>query len=216
MKIGIDVDGVLASFEEGYAKLIIAVTGKDLFPEPKPWWPTGCPPVWFWTQHFGYTQAEDSATWKAIKESPDFWQKLKILPGAYTLRNLFQKYGFLKSHDIYFVTNRLGIRPKEQTERWLREHLGLSRPTVLLSEEKGLIAKGLHLDCYIDDKDSNVLDVAKNAVWAKLGAEGPVIYRTRTYCLNKDYNKGMPESNSATPYTRVDSVEEFLQLEGLL
>ena len=62
MRLGIDVDGVLANFSKGYAELIIELTGKNLF-QPGD---IEDPPVWDWDILRGYTKEEVSATWKHI------------------------------------------------------------------------------------------------------------------------------------------------------
>jgi len=211
MRIGFDVDGVLASFEKGYAELIMKTSGRDLFPtNPRPWHPFGEPPTWYWTQHFGYTNEEDAAAWKAIKSDPTFWENLEALPGAkdlYSAKNLW-----VPANEIYFITNRMGIDPKRQTERFLYRKLVVNNPTVLISEEKGAACKALHLDCYIDDKDSNVADAA-SARWLLKG-DKPLqpTGRTRVYCLDKPYNQDINGSD----YTRVKTVREMLEAEGLL
>lgn len=216
MRIGFDVDGILAEFEQGYAELIMKVTGKDLFGEPKPWWPHGDPPVWYWTQHFGYTQSEDNACWTVIKNDKYFWEGLPSLPGVGAFLRCKALYS--GEHEIYFVTNRLGIDPKGQTERWLQRALMLNNPTVLVSEEKGAACKALHLDCYIDDKKENVIDAFVNGRWVEKGGAK----QTRVYRLKRAYNADTPfmvdaglEGLVGPSHIAVDSVAEFLKLEGL-
>jgi hypothetical protein len=98
-----------------------------------------------------------------------------------------------KGDDIYFITCRSGVKVKAQTEMWLK-HCGFQvRPTVLITPEKGLAAKVLGLDCYIDDNDENADDVMQQSP------------ETRMFMMNRSWN-----ADCNTQATRVDSVHEML------
>lgn len=153
MIIGVDVDGVLADFNRDYIEKVIDLSGRDLFPA-RPF----DIPCWSYPEHYGYTRREVSEVWTQIKLSANFWVNLQGYPST---------EGFLEfldsldgNNDIYFVTSRVGIRVKHQTETWLYEH-GFNKPTVLISSEKGLCANALKMDYYIDDKNENVRDVVE-------------------------------------------------------
>lgn len=160
MKIGIDVDGVLADFNKSFIERVIDVTGKDLFP-PRPF----DIPTWHYPQAYGYTDAEmkypDGPVWKTIADDPSFWYQLFPYDGAVEFIARLDS----SVHDLYFITNRPGTTAKSQTENWIEFHnFGLqseafSYPTVLVSPAKGLCAKALNLDLYIDDNTDNCLDV---------------------------------------------------------
>jgi 5'(3')-deoxyribonucleotidase len=192
MKIGIDIDGVLADFNSEFIKRCVDVTGKDLFP-PRPF----DIPTWHYPQHYGYTDADmkypDGPVWQSIVDDPMFW---------YTLHPYDDAPAFLLPldhgvHDVYFVTNRPGPTAKQQTESWLEFHgYGLhspnfSFPTVMLSHDKGSIAKALGLDLYIDDRTENCLDVNHASPSTK------VFMRARTW---NTPIRGIP---------RIDSLAEF-------
>jgi hypothetical protein len=70
---------------------------------------------------------------------------------------------------------------------------------VAITSEKGFFCLDHHVNCYIDDRLENILDVIKTSP------------TTRAYLLDKTYNKSTDDSG----YTRVDSVEQFFHLEGL-
>ena len=53
MRIGFDVDGVLADFNKRFIERVIAITGRDLFP-PRPF----DIPTWNYPEHYGYTAEE--------------------------------------------------------------------------------------------------------------------------------------------------------------
>ena len=155
MKIGIDCDGVLANFNHAFVELTVRVLGKDLYPGP-----AGTFDIFTWNypEFFGYTSSDVTKIWDHIKSDPDFWLNIPAYKNTKQamkmLANLQQS-----NNDIYFITNRMGVNAKRQTEKWL-DRFDMQPTTVLLSKEKGLCATALALDAYIDDKWENCVDVA--------------------------------------------------------
>lgn len=200
MRIGFDVDGVLADFSNTYLRLVIKVTGRNLFHPGD----GDDAPCWNWDTYRGYTKEEQRAVWDAIiGDKRGFWRNLPPLPGAEVLGMCIADLE--RRHDIYFVTSRVGEGAKRESEAWLRQHVGLDHPTVLISSGKGLCAAGLKLDAYIDDNYHNILDVATMRPECK------------SFLLNKRYNTiGSPElpAETTTPLpetvSRVRSVGQML------
>lgn len=154
LRIGLDVDGVLANFNSAYREILIEVSGRDLIPEVFE------PPCWEYAPAYGYTKDEDRAAWSAIRNDPFFWRKLGVLPGAQELLNDIDDV----RHAVYFITTRLGTQVKHQTESWLRDYV--ANPAVLIaksSADKGRLAEGLDLTHFVDDKPENCIAV-KEAV----------------------------------------------------
>ena len=155
MKIGIDCDGVLANFNHAFVELTVRVLGKDLYPGP-----AGTFDIFTWNypEFFGYTSSDVTKIWDHIKSDPDFWLNIPAYKNTKqamkVLANLQQS-----NNDIYFITNRMGVNAKRQTEKWL-DRFDMMPTTVLLSKDKGLCATALALDAYIDDKWENCVDVA--------------------------------------------------------
>ncbi len=152
MKVGVDVDGVLADFNSGYIERTVQVTGVDLFP-PRPF----AIPCWKFPEHYGYTGRQMRAVWKSIKEDATFWLRLGDYPETQGDIDYLQRL-VNQGADLYFITARPGVNAKVQTETWLWDR-GLISPTVLMSKHKGLCALALGLDVYMDDKWENVYDV---------------------------------------------------------
>lgn len=184
LNIGCDIDGVLASFENGYADLLTAQTGIT-FPKGDP----NFPAKWHWTGDFGVTKAQDAAAWDAVKRSDNFWLALEPMPWALTTLTEL-RYRRAVGDNIYFITNRMGRMAKRQTEDWLRAY-GYPDSTVCLCEKKGPLAVGLDLDIFIDDKPSNCEDVL-NARWN----EDQERSRTKVYLVDRPYNRQLPENFS--------------------
>lgn len=174
MKIGFDVDGVLADFSTGYQDVLKRVSGRDLFLPGD----AEDAPCWDWDKLRGYTAEERAAAWTWIKANPTFNLNLVPLENLATLRLFIRDLE--RKHEVYFITSRVGERPKRFTEIWLTAHLQYvdSLPTVLIAQHrsKGLFAKGLGLDVYVDDNYENVQDVAELSP------------TTRTYLRTRRYN----------------------------
>jgi 5'(3')-deoxyribonucleotidase len=176
LRIGVDVDGVLADFNAGFIDRVIHVTGRDLFPA-RPF----DIPTWNYPEHYGYTGAEVSAVWEDIKADPWFWRNLPAYPHTTQALGLLME-AMRMGHFVYFITARPGVLAKQQTEEWIdtqykRMVLGAPHATVLISSHKGLCAKGLDLDFYIDDRLENVLDVINTRV------------QCETFLLDRPWNR---------------------------
>lgn len=178
--IGFDIDGVLANFSTSYMRLIILMTGKNLFAEGD--WTH--PPSWDWDLDRGYTKDERRAAFLAIgnNEGPtkDFWANLGSLVRPEDTGSVILWNSLCTSHNVYFATQRVGPSSREQTERWLQQNLGLwAKPTVLITAPgvKGYVAKALALDAYLDDNWDNGLHCLQ---------ESP---KTNTFLFDTSYNR---------------------------
>lgn len=173
MKIGCDVDGVLADFNTRFIERVVRETGRDLFP-PRPF----DIPCWNYPTHYGYTREEESSVWNGIKQDRGFWLGLDAYDYAPAIIERLRVLSV--DHDVYFITSRPGLQTKTQTEVWLSTRSGdfLWTPTVLVSSEKGMCARALQLDAYIDDNWDNCVDVAVSEP------------NGQTFCLDRPWNKG--------------------------
>jgi hypothetical protein len=157
MRIGFDVDGVLANFFTAYEKQVIEkANGLDLFGQNK--YPDVLPPVWNWPEHYGYDNEIVSKVWSYIKDNPIFWDTLTPLPAL----DLLIDFDYV-SNDLYFITDRPGQGAQAVTANWLASELGFIPSLIISRKGKGLVANALDLDLYIDDKVENVLDCQEKA-----------------------------------------------------
>ena len=184
MIIGVDVDGVLAQFSGAYAGMLTVQTGIG-FPAESDEWPN----TWYWDRAAGVTKADESAVWRQIKSSDNFWFGLPPYSGAVEFLVWLKHFGY----DTYFVTNRSGPSAKHQTERWLHKS-GFPEPTVLISQEKDLACRAVEITHYIDDKNENCKAVANYA---------PL---THCYMLKRPWNEPL----QMVP--RLDSLKDFQQI----
>lgn len=197
MKLGIDVDGVLADFNSRFIERVIRVTGRDLFP-PRPFEI----PTWNYPEVYGYTSAEIAAVWEGIKTDGVFWTSLPPYPNTVPAMAFLERritYG----DDVYFITARPGVGAKRQTERWLNArwpHILNPVSTVLITPHKGLAAQTLGLDIYIDDRWENCLETA-TMHWK---GQPPTC---RTFLMNRPWNAEFDAA--AEGITRVNSVTEI-------
>lgn len=191
MRIGIDIDGVLADFNTAFIPYYIDVTGHDQFPE-RPF----DIPVWDYPQFYGYSDVEDKEVWKRISEDRSFWGTLPPYADIHRSANALLARE-TAGDDLYFITSRPGVNAKAQTEWWLSQWMPVGRNTVLISSQKGLCARALDLDAYIDDRDRNIFDVVTTHP------------KTSAYILDRPWNR---TPNVPLGAHRVKSVEEFLSL----
>lgn len=208
MRIGFDIDGVLAEFIPAYQTLWIKHSGGvDLF-HPND---VLDPPCWDWPQFRGYSPDLMKPVWDEIKSDPTFWLNLQPeRSGACgTLATMLKTLE--RNHEVYFITSRSGIRVKRQTEIWLYDHLVYPMrapgvyPSVLIvgHRVKGQVAKALNLDAYIDDNFDNVHDCATQSSG------------TRTYLLCRAYNRGAEISGVIRVNTLGEMFDNEIRLGNL-
>lgn len=163
LRIGCDLDGVLADFARAYRDVEIRLFG------PGDTVRAGSPEE----QRDQPATAESSgrdtptrqrrrgdAVWAAIRATPDFWVTLEpIEPDA--VRRL---HAAMLRHrwEVFFITQRpdtAGDTVQRQTQRWLVRQ-GFDLPSVLvIPGSRGAAAGALKLDYHLDDSPTNCVDV---------------------------------------------------------
>lgn len=207
MRIGIDVDGVLADFNSAYIKLLKALPGQNLFPEPY------TPDTWYYPEKLGYSKAQIDSVWADIKVNPYFWRDLEPYNDddgstADTIREWMSK------HDVYFITARPGVSAKRQTEHWLQaylEPLSYPTPTVLVTSDKAGACEILSLDHYIDDRRSNIVDCATFCVHEATGV--PTV---SLYLLDRQWNQDARHHHPIEDYPNVVRVASIAEMDAIM
>jgi FMN phosphatase YigB (HAD superfamily) len=165
LRIGFDMDGVLADFAAAYRLVEQRLFGTDGPPEiEKPEEPAAKEE----REAAGVDgPGRRDSVWAAIRETPDFWETLAPLRPAAVAR--IQDLSLRHRWEVFFVTQRPatdGDTVQRQTQRWLVKQ-GFELPSVLVIKgPRGAAAGALRLDYHVDDSPANCIDV-KSASAAK-------------------------------------------------
>lgn len=198
MKVGIDVDGVLANFNDGFIDYLVSVLNKDLFPT-RPF----DIETWDYPQSYGYTEEEVNEVWRHIKADLNFWGQLKPYADTQNFLSFLYHWQGIRN-DVYFITARLGLAAKVQTEQWLNRY-GFPKATVLISPHKGDAAAILDLDVYIDDRDKNVYNVLQSRR-----------EQTNVYLRDQPWNRGVRYPGLHRIYTLEHFAKEIYRMDDLI
>jgi len=147
--VGIDLDGILASFNEEFLRLSRKLLGKPQ---------KGFVVTNFEYSKCGWTTKEVDRIFSHIRHTEDFWKTLEKRPKTSELTKQAKRL------EYFFITNRMstdGLPVAYQTEDWLRQKYGLLDPYVIVTKKKGEVAKDLDLDYFLDDRFENCLEVKK-------------------------------------------------------
>jgi len=196
MKIGIDIDGVIANFSKAFSLLLRDMYGNHL-------------PIieneneilyWDWEKWYPLEEPElYEKAFEEINKSDNFWMQVELINEEHW--NRFVKCFNVPEHEVYFITSRTnGINLHHQTVEWLSYH-GWKNPQVILSKQKHVIVDELKLDYFIDDNLSTLSSVS----WYT---------DAKCYLYNYPHNAGYYFSDS-----RVNNLYDFttiiLSNEGL-
>jgi len=170
MRIGIDLDGVLADLQEPFVKLAAELfpdldreqvhhepevtapgdgdAGEADVPEDPP--PPG----------LALTRRQTEAVWRAVSGIEDFWETLdEHEPGSIAR---LAALADARRWEVIFLTSRpssAGRTVQRQSQRWL-DRRGFPHPSAFVVHgSRGQIADALQLDAVVDDRPENCLDV---------------------------------------------------------
>jgi FMN phosphatase YigB (HAD superfamily) len=209
LRIGFDLDGVLADMEEAIVREAVRLFGltpprasqqqqqaasmTDLVPEEV----ADAAPL---RHELQLTARQRRQLWRHVRGIDGFWESLdEIEPGsverlARTAEN--------RRWEIIFLTRRPATagRPAQvQSQRWL-EKKGFRLPSVyVVTASRGLIATALTLDIVVDDTPENCVDVASDS-------------KARTIAIFRNQDKLAPSTLNHLGIDVVHSTAECLDL----
>jgi hypothetical protein len=160
VRVGFDMDGVLADFAKAYREVEAGLFGGSTSIEtPAPDQsnrPGDAEPP---TRQHRTRRRRNEAVWAAIRATPDFWIALDpIEEGAVGRLHALM---LDRRWEIFFITQRpptCGDTVQRQTQRWLSEQ-GFEMPSVLpVSSCRAATLTVLSLHYYVDDDAKNCVD----------------------------------------------------------
>lgn len=148
LRVGIDVDGVLADFRTAFHEMSRASLGRhmDAVQDPK--------------SSQALAQEEIKRVWEGVARTPNWWMRLK----PYEPDQIARLYALTRASgwEVFFLTNRpasAGDSVQFQTQWWIEQH-GFYLPAVLtVPGSRGEVANGLRLNIIIDDLLLNCIEV---------------------------------------------------------
>ena len=115
-------------------------------------------------QHERARRRRDDKIWEAIESTPDFWTTLE--PTDETIVRRISELSRRYRWEVFFITQRPwteGETVQRQTQRWLVDQ-GFDLPSVLvISGSRGLAAKAIRLDYHVDDNAQNCFDIVADS-----------------------------------------------------
>lgn len=178
MKIGVDVDDVLAAFIPEFVGI-----ANELYDIP-----LDTVPVDWEFSNFNLTPDQMSVIWRKIRKTTNFWKNLSAKSDSNLLPQAEQD-----GHEVYYITSRIptiGESIKDQTCEWLEEKMQVKHPVVIVSSAKGMLANALNLDAFLDDRDKNCIEVMKHVPTCKVFIKDAGHNQGFTLCPRvKNYNE---------------------------
>jgi hypothetical protein len=174
MRIGFDLDGVLADLHQTFAQValrrfphldaaIVAspVVGASPPDEETPADPAAeAPPLAGPGHGLGLTRRQLNTVWNDLCATEDLWETLRETEPGIVAR--VAEVADAGRWEVIFLTSRprsRGRTVQRQSQRWL-ERLGFPSPSVFVVHgSRGKIADALALDVVVDDRPENCLDV---------------------------------------------------------
>jgi hypothetical protein len=170
VRIGFDVDGVLADFAAAYraveTRLFGAASGVAV---EAPEFEAAHEEAQAAPAENGGAASREArrrrdAVWSAIHNTPDFWTTLQPLDPQAVRR--IHEMMLRHRWEVFFITQRpatKGQTVQRQTQHWLSQQC-FDLPSVLvIGGSRGAAAAALRLDFHVDDSPQNCLDIASES-----------------------------------------------------
>ena len=178
LRIGCDLDGVLANMEGALLREAETLFGPRLTPKKHTKTPQGTGADGFQVpdlepevsedgplqRELHLTESERGELWAHVAEIDGFWESLQEIEPGTTAR--LAMLAAKSRWDIIFLTKRPatgGATAQLQSQRWLEAN-GFRLPSVyVVGASRGRIAAALALDIVMDDTPENCVDVASDS-----------------------------------------------------
>jgi hypothetical protein len=169
VRIGFDLDGVLADMDSAIAVVAKRLSGTrsapvspdDLDPESDAGETAAEQPH---PGPAGPQQSRGLEIWRAIRGTENFWETLDETEAGAVAR--LAALADERRWEVVFVTQRpptVGATTQRQSQRWLAAH-GFAYPSVcVVGGSRGKVAAALDLDLVVDDRPENCLDVVTDS-----------------------------------------------------
>ena len=150
LRIGFDLDGVVADFRTGFLDVAAKLLGREAIRRPTSPMP----------DLDAVSAADARRVWKVITSTPNWWVGL----AAYEPAQIARLYQLARQHrwEVSFLTSRIGTAGDSvqfQSQSWLETHGYYMPAVVTVPGSRGEIANALRLDVIIDDQFLNCLEV---------------------------------------------------------
>jgi hypothetical protein len=152
LRVGFDIDGVLANFRVAFRAAAIRIVRRDV---EETFDPTGSP-----AGDSPLSPNEVRRVWDHIAKTPNWWMEID----AYEPDQIARLYSLARAAawEVYFLTKRppsAGDSVQFQTQWWI-ERFGFYLPSVLtVPGSRGEVANALRLDLLVDDLLINCVEV---------------------------------------------------------
>jgi len=176
MRIGFDLDGVLADLATAYREVDRRLFGAEAEGDEAPESPADDVDAEAGVEAEDVEDAADEArrlrearrrqkiVWHAIETTDNFWTSLQPTEDGVVARlaGAAARHGW----EVFFITKRpptAGETAQRQTQRWLAAQ-GFELPAVIVTRgSRGRLAAALELDYLVDDTPQNAVDVVSDA-----------------------------------------------------
>jgi deoxypyrimidine-specific 5' nucleotidase type C protein (NT5C) len=165
LKIGFDMDGVVADFGSAYRALETRLFGSaETTRAGEPGEEEERPPAASEASSSREERRRREAVWREIRSTPDFWTTLRPIQENAVRR--IHEMMLANRWEVFFITQRpatAGDTAQRQTQRWLVAQ-GFDLPSVLvIAGSRGAAAATLRLDYHVDDLAQNCVDVLSDS-----------------------------------------------------
>jgi 5'(3')-deoxyribonucleotidase len=184
-RIGIDVDGVLADFVNGFCDLAARKLGKAICRIPN---------RWEWADD-DLTKEEQFQLWAHITTHPGWWGTLEALDKSYVTHKTLCSW-YASRYDLYAITTRPGQGAQAVTAGWLMGEFDVLIPTIITRNalDKAKVACALRLTHFVDDNADNCRAVLRE------------LPECKTRLFDASHNQGAVDLNDH----RITSLGELL------